>query len=276
MCAQHTRETLLHDLRVLGVEQSDILFMHSSFKSLGPVEGGVATVIGALEDAVGHEGLLLIPSFNLVAAPQGIPSGPKRAEIWDIETTLSAVGWITEYFRRMPGTYRSDHFSNSVAARGKGAKEFVSGHLGQEGLKAPWDREPWGKTYGTNSPMYRAYKADGKLLMLGVDYESSTYCHMVEAMHWNMLLDQEAVAMAGDKGSTAQQVRIWRSLSPSELRLDVEWRGLKRPALGEFWDRSSKLSRGCMGDADCRMFRIREYVDTLLREVIDNPDPYWV
>ena len=241
MRAQHTRETLLHDLRVLGVEQGDILFMHSSFKSLGPVKGDVATVIGALEDAVGHEGLLLIPSFNLV-------DRPKRAENWDIETTVSSVGWITEYFRRMAGTYRSDHYSHSVAARGKGAKEFVSGHLGQEGLKSPWDEEPWGKTYGTNSPMYRAYKVDGKLLMLGVDYETSTYAHVVETMHWNMLLDQG---------------------------LDVQFRGLKHQALGEFWDRTSKLSRGRMGDADCRLFRIREYVDTLLREVIDNPDPYW-
>ena len=69
MRAQHTRETLLHDLAVLGVEQGDILFMHSSFKSLGPVKGDVATVIGALEDAVGHEGLLLIPSFNLIECP---------------------------------------------------------------------------------------------------------------------------------------------------------------------------------------------------------------
>ena len=233
MRAQHTREKLLDDLRVLGVEQGDILFIHSSFKSLGRVEGGVAAVVGALEHAVGHEGLLLIPSFNLVARP-------RRAELWDVETTLSTVGWITEYFRRMPGTYRSDHYSHSVAARGRGAREFVSGHLGKEGLKSGWDLEPWGKTFGTNSPMYRAYRADGKLLMLGVDYESSTYCHMVEVMHWNMLLDQGR---------------------------DVEFRGLKRPALGEFWDRSSKLSRGRIGDADCRLFRIREYVD--------NPDPYW-
>ena len=84
--------------------------------------------------------------------------------------------------------------------------------------------------------------------MLGVDYESSTYCHVVEAMHWNMLLDRG---------------------------LDVEFSRLNRPALGEFWDRTRKLRRGRMGDADCRLFRIREYVDTLLREVIDNPDPYW-
>ena len=54
------------DLRRLGVEAGDILFVHSSFKSLGPVEGGAESVIQALEDALGPEGLLLMPSFNLM------------------------------------------------------------------------------------------------------------------------------------------------------------------------------------------------------------------
>ena len=237
----HTGETLLRDLTALGVEQGDTVFMHSSFKSLGPVQGGAATVIGALEDAMGLEGLLLLPSFNLV-------DWPKRAEFWDIETTPSTVGWLTEYFRRMPGSYRSDHYSHSVTARGKGAEEFVSGHLGQVGLRARWDREPWGRTYGSGSPMYRAYRAGGKLLMLGVDYETSTYCHVVEAMHWTRQLDQG---------------------------LDVPFRGLERPVLGEFWERQDRLSRGNVGDAYCRLFPIREYVDTLLHEVTNNPSPYF-
>ena len=47
----HTRETLTHDLKNLGVESGDTLFIHSSFKSLGPVEGGAGTVVNALEDA---------------------------------------------------------------------------------------------------------------------------------------------------------------------------------------------------------------------------------
>jgi aminoglycoside N3'-acetyltransferase len=33
--------------------------------NLGPVNGGAATVVGAFEDAIGHEGLLLMPSFNI-------------------------------------------------------------------------------------------------------------------------------------------------------------------------------------------------------------------
>lgn len=241
MTTPHTREKLQHDLKNLGVELGDVLFIHSSFKSLGPVAGGAETVVGALEDAVGSEGLVLMPSFNLV-------DRPKRAETWDVGTTPSTVGWLTEFFHRMPGTYRSDHYSHSVAARGKGAKAFVADHLSCEGLKSPWDLEPWGKTYGIHSPMYRAtYEADGKLFMLGVDYTTSTYVHFVEVRYWSQLRDRDT---------------------------EAKYPGLKRSVLGEFWDRVGNLKRGLIGDAGCRLFRIREYIDTLLCEVKNNPHPY--
>ena len=198
------------------------------------------TVVDALEDAVGQEGLILMPSFNLV-------EGDKRAKTWNIESTPSTVGWLTEFFRRMPDTFRSDHYSHSVAARGKGAKKFVADHLSREGCKSPWDREPWGKTYGSNSPMYRAYQAGGKILMLGVDYNSSTYIHFVEVIHWNKRLEQNP---------------------------EAKYPGLNRPALGKFWDRVGNLNRGLVGDSNCRLFQIREYIDTLLCKVEKNLDPY--
>ena len=127
MTGPHSRDRLLRDLRSLGVEPGDLLFVHSSFKSLGPVEGGAGGVVAALEDAVGPEGLLMMPSFNLV-------EWERRAEVWDVGATPSTVGWLTEYFRLMSGTYRSDHYSHSVVARGKGARELVAGHRSQEGV----------------------------------------------------------------------------------------------------------------------------------------------
>ena len=173
MTTSQTCEKLAHDLRNLGVEPGDILFIHSSFKRLGPVDGGAESIICALEDAVGPDGLILMPSFNLVEGRD------KRVQTWDIKTAPSTVGWLTEFFRQMPNTYRSDHYSHSVAARGKGAKTFVADHLSRDGNQSPWDHEPWGKTYGTHSPMYRAYQADGKLLMLGVDYTICSRCKVL-------------------------------------------------------------------------------------------------
>jgi len=237
----HTRQKLTEVLKNLGVEVGDVLFIHSSVKSLGPVGGGARTVVGALEDAVGPKGLILIPSFNLM------DSRAKRAAAWNVQTTPSTVGWLTEFFRQMPGTYRSEHYSNSVAARGNGAKEFVKGHLSRRVCKSPWEHERWRNTYGSQSPMYKAYKVDGKLLMLGVDYDTSTYIHLVEAILWNKRLIENP---------------------------EAKYPGLKRVALGEFWDQMDNLSRNLIGNADCRLFSIRSYVNALVREVEDNPQQY--
>jgi len=237
-----TCATLGRDLCALGVESGDILFIHSSFKSLGPVDGGASTVVAALEDAVGPDGLVLMPSFSLVPGDKDL-----RAAKWDRVTTPSTVGWLTEYFRQMPGTVRSDHYSHAVAARGRRAVEFASGHLSNAGFSSPWDRAPWGKTYGFNSPMYRAYAAGGKMVMLGTDYQTSTYIHMVEVFHWQRL----------------------RSVAPQ-----CPYPSLKRPELGAWWDRAGDLQCGKLGRADCRLFGIRPYVDALLGEVDRNPEPY--
>ena len=185
-----------------------------------------------------------MPSFNLV-------EHEKRAATWHIETTPATTGWLTEFFRRMPGTYRSDHYSHAVAARGKGAREFMADHRRQEGYKAPWDLEPWGKSYGTHSPMMKAYQADGKILMLGVDYATSTYMHVVEVRHWNERLQHNPKA-------------------------EFAWIGRRRPVLGKYWDSLGRLRRGHVGDADCSLFRIRDFVDTLYEVVRANPSQYYV
>ena len=241
MKTPYTREKLTRDFTNLGIEKGDTLFIHSSFKSLGPVEDGAGTVISALEEAIGQDGLILMPTFSL------LPSREERVASWDVPTTPSTVGWLTEFFRQMPDTYRSDHYSHAIAARGKSAEAFVADHLRREGYRSPWDLHPWGKTYGTHSPMFRAYKSDAKLLMIGVDYNTSTYIHLVEVIHWNKRLTDNSQA---------------------------EYIGLNRPKLGAFWDALGKLRQGKVGDSDCRLFHIKTYVDTLLTEVERNPELY--
>ena len=243
MQTPYTYETLTEDFIDLGIAKGDTLFIHSSFKSLGPVEGGAGTVIAALEATVGVEGLILMPTFSL------LPSREERVAAWNVGKTPSTVGWLTEFFRQMPDTYRSDHYSHAVAARGKDAKAFVSDHLRLEGYASPWDYYPWGKTYGTHSPMSRAYNANAKLLMIGVDYETSTYIHLVEVIHWNKRLTDDPQA---------------------------EYIRLKRPELGAFWEGLGQLKQGKVGDSMCRLFHIKTYVDTLLSEVERNPEPYVV
>jgi aminoglycoside N3'-acetyltransferase len=142
----------------------------------------------------------------------------------------------------MPDTHRSDHYSHSVAALGKGAKEFVAGHVRQEGLQSKW-----GRTYDTHSPMYRAYEAGGKVLMLGADYTSSTYIHLAEIKYWTGHLDGDTIS----KHPFTDMTR-----------------------LGEWWDRAGRLSIGRVGNSKCRLFGIRDYVDAVVRELESNVDKY--
>jgi len=237
----HTVSRLAGDLVSLGVEADDVLFVHSSFKSIGDIPGGAETVITALGKAVGSDGLLLLPSFNLDGGRD------ERALSWDPGHTPSSVGWLTEYFRQMPDTFRSDHYSHSVAARGRGARSFVADHHSDRGMDSPWDRRPWGKTYGADSPMIRAYERGGKILMIGVDYHTSTYCHVVEVVYW----DER------------------RKRDP-----EAEYVWLDRDRLGQYWEADGTLLRGTFGDANCRLFGIREFVDGLLETVRSNPDVY--
>ena len=235
----HTQADLQRHLAALGGAAGNMLFIHSSFKSLGPVAGGAQTVIDALQAAV-PDGLILMPSFHLIERSA-------RARCWNWATTPSTVGWLSEFFRRLPDTYRSDHYSHSVAARGRGAADFVADHRCQQGHTSPWDLAPWGRTYGTHSPMFRAYRRGGKILMLGVDYQTSTYIHLVEVLYWHHLRRAEPQAA---------------------------YPALDRPRLGAFWDATGPLTQGLVGAARCRLFPINAYVDTLLAAVVASPERY--
>ena len=225
-----TQRQLFEDLIRLGIDVNDILFVHSSFKSIGNVSSGASSIIKALDDSVGPNGLILMPSFNLV-------DRKVRADLWEINETPSTTGWLTEYFRNLPETWRSDHYSHSVAARGQNAQTFVSEHKNNHGFDSPWDLEPWGKTFGTYSPMFKAYKEDGRILMIGVDYQSSTYIHLVEVIIWHIR-------------------RIHGENVPFPM--------LDRAACGQYWQKTGEINKGFLGNAECQLFSIRDYVDSLV------------
>ena len=228
-------------MQALGVNAGDRLFVHSSFKSIGPVERGAIAVVEALEHAIGPQGLLLMPVFNLVKPHD------KRIATWHYPTTSSTVGWLTEFFRQMPGTYRSDHYSHSVAARGANAQEFVADHRSTKGPSSPWDHPPWGATFGEDSPFERAYKIDAKIMMIGTNYDTATFIHVIETKWWHL---RRAVD------------------------IDAPFLGIDRILLGECWEKIGATTHGRVGEATCRLFAIRNFIDAMLSEVTDSPTKF--
>ena len=157
-----TLTDLVDGFRTLGVEAGDTLLVHSSYKSFGPVDGGPQTVIRALELAVDteHDGTLVMPTFNF---------GFNKGEPWDVRTTPSKMGVLTELVRQDPRAKRVFHPFYSFAVLGKHAEM-----LGGLRYKSAYER---------NSVFGKLRDLDGKIMVIGLSYTNSmTFFHHIEQM----------------------------------------------------------------------------------------------
>ena len=164
------------DLRDLGVGRGDLVMVHASLRALGPVEGGAAGVIDALEAAVGPHGTLLMTlgarddSGWVNERPEGERAALLRdAVAFDSLSTPADpdVGVLAEVFRRRPGTTVSDHPEGRFGASGPLAGRLL-------------ESVPWDDYYGPDSPLDRFMRAGGKVLRLGADLDTLTVLHHAE------------------------------------------------------------------------------------------------
>ena len=174
-----TVDSIKKDLLNLGVLKGMVLLVHSSLSSLGWVSGGPVGVILALEEALGPEGTLVMPTHSGDLTDPEKWENPPVPEGWKeiIRQTMPAfdpdltptrgMGIISETFRKQAGVLRSDHPHVSFTARGKQA-EFITGSHGLHfGL-------------GEDSPLARVYELEGWILLLGVGHECNTSVHLAE------------------------------------------------------------------------------------------------
>jgi aminoglycoside 3-N-acetyltransferase len=150
-----TREQIAEGIRALGVAPGEMLLAHSSLKSLGHVEGGAETVVNALIQSIGPGGAAFVPVFNY------------DVHAFDVSTTPSVVGAVTEAFRRFPHAVRSLHPTHSVAGIGPAAHEILEGHDSVH---------PFGK----GSPLWKLWERDAWVLLIGVDHRASSMIHVAE------------------------------------------------------------------------------------------------
>ena len=59
-----TAEQIEQQLRALGVRDGAVLLVHTSFRKVGPVEGGPLALIEALKGAIGPKGTLVMPTMT--------------------------------------------------------------------------------------------------------------------------------------------------------------------------------------------------------------------
>jgi aminoglycoside 3-N-acetyltransferase len=162
-----TPADFLRRLNQLGIRSGDTVLVHSSFDAFEGFTGKPTDVIAALEEAIGPQGALLMPTLPFTGtAVEYVKENP----LFDVARTPSRMGLITELFRRMPGVVRSVHPTHPVAVWGEGATSIAAGH---HEAKTPC---------GKGTPFTRLLERRGKILLLGVDIGSVTFYHGVEEM----------------------------------------------------------------------------------------------
>lgn len=154
-------DTLKSCFREAGVRPGDALLVHSSLKAIGPVDGGADTVLDALLETAGPDGLVVVPTHTWDVVND-------RQPVWHEALTPSHVGALSNLLRTRPGAVRSIHPTHSVAALGAGAAGFCAGHENDDSPCSP------------TSPYGKLLDAKGKILLLGVDLTRCTFIHCLE------------------------------------------------------------------------------------------------
>jgi len=154
-----TKSDIVEALREAGLCPGDSLIVHSSFRSLGGVEGGPETVIDALIETVSPGGNVMLPTFNYTAHIAD--------PYFDPAAIACPTGIIPELVRKRPNAVRSLHPTHSVAVIGPDAAELTKDHMAC-------------RSVGIGSPIDRLAKMGGKILLLGVPNRSNTTVHLGE------------------------------------------------------------------------------------------------
>jgi aminoglycoside 3-N-acetyltransferase len=149
----------------VGLHPGDTVLVHVSYDRFLGFTGGPATVIEILQRLLKPQGTLLMPTLPFSGS--ALEYVNKRI-ITDLKRTPSAMGLVTELFRRMPGVLRSCHPTHPVAAWGAGADRLTRNH------------HECATPCGAGSPYLRLLEVDGKILFLGADISAMTFFHGIE------------------------------------------------------------------------------------------------
>lgn len=173
------KSEIIAALEKIGLTKGNNVMVHTSLSQLGYVCGGAQTVIEALIETVGREGTIMMPtqSWKNLDPETGVHWDVDK-EYWDIIrenwpaydtklTPTNTMGAVAESFRSWPGAVRSSHPARSVAAWGKNALYLTENH-------------DLSDIFGETSPLAKLYKLDGKVLLIGVDYDKNTSIHLAD------------------------------------------------------------------------------------------------
>jgi aminoglycoside N3'-acetyltransferase len=252
-----SRAELAADLARMGIAQGDTLFIHSSLKSLGYIDGGATTVVQALQDAVGPQGTLVIPTYYM-------PGGSIRATcemqdyVFDVRKDGTNMGRLPESFLACTGIHRSVHPTHSVSAWGRHAAYLTEAHH-----RAP-------SVFGEGSPWQRFVDVEhAKVLGLGISMGPVTFYHVLEdamgaAFPVPVWQDESYLLPCLDQQGQRWEVPVRPfAASIAQRRIDHPSRSDLRDYFQAEFRRTGLLVEGQVGDAASWWIPARGFFDHL-------------
>ncbi|ELR11196.1 Aminoglycoside 3N-acetyltransferase [Acanthamoeba castellanii str. Neff] len=249
--APRCRSSVAANLRALGLCEGDAVVVHSSMSSIG----------WALMDVVGPEGTIMMPSFTYVYSDPANWSAPPAPRDWHdtirremplfnpLFTPTFGMGRIAECFRSWPGTHRSGHPQASLTAWGKHARYLTEDHA----LDYPFD--------STTSPLGKMSALPGsKVLLLGVSWNRNSSFYVAEKLSGCFQPTKEGCPWLDADGN-----KIWQEFddvdSAEDELLEEVGAAFEESTLRESASLTSKIQRGKVGSASCRLFGCKASVD---------------
>jgi aminoglycoside 3-N-acetyltransferase len=166
----------------LGVRAGQDLLIHCSLRRVGPVQGGPAALLSAIQRVAGPQATLVVPAqtaHNSLTSPSFLAATAEMTRqqaiayavampAFDAASSPSqGMGAFAEHLRTRPQARRSGHPQTSFAALGPRAGECTATHDLDSHL-------------GERSPLGWLYLADAAILLLGVSYSVCTAFHLAE------------------------------------------------------------------------------------------------
>ena len=157
---KYTKTDVKRYLASLGLKSDDTVLIHTSYKSVGEIEGGPNALIDAFCEYL-HSGLFIIPTHTWDNV------NPQNST-YIVNKTLPCIGLIPQIAAFRSDGVRSLHPTHSIWAHGVESESFIAGEELSE-TPAPIGGAWW-----------RLGDVQAKILLIGVGLNRNTYIHAVD------------------------------------------------------------------------------------------------
>jgi neutral ceramidase len=162
---------LIDVVQRLGIGRGSTVVFEASRAGTEEVEGGAEGLLAALQELVGTDGSLVVPTCT---PAEGYPK-----PTFDPILSPSEMGPFSEFFRVQPGVVRSHSPTHSIAARGPLAEELTSGHRTALGRPTPWGEGP----FGLGSPWDLLYERNAWWVSVNPNWQDTPFVSYVQALY---------------------------------------------------------------------------------------------